>query len=75
MKNYDIARKQIGIIFLSILFFFSVFNAREQWTGMKGGFIWIFENTEEVSKLQASFANFENFISENIIGREKLVEF
>jgi hypothetical protein len=60
---------------LAILLFFSVFNARAQWTGMRGGFIWIFENTKDITKLQASFANFENFISENIIGREKFVEF
>ncbi|MDR1566904.1 MAG: hypothetical protein LBS48_06465 [Treponema sp.] len=75
MRNYDIGRRQIGVVFLALLFSFSILNAVLQWNGMKGGFVWILENTEDLSKLQASFANFENFISQNIIGREKFVEF
>jgi len=75
MKNFEIARRQITVVFLVILFTFSIINARSQWVGMVGGFSWIIENTDHLHSLQRSFANFETFISENIIGRVKLVEF
>jgi hypothetical protein len=60
---------------LAAIMILSVINAKYQWVGIKGGFQWILENTEDISKLQASFANFETFIAENMTGREKLVEF